>query len=244
MEENELELDEEVRRYIKDVSARLDTLTFYELLGVGPTADVKTIKRAYFRLATLVHPDRYFGKNIGNYRPKLDAVFHKIHKAYEILTSKERREDYDLYLKEQAAEGAAPPPASKVPLDPRVAAKRKAAQELLQQHQAQARQKALRFVDDAKRAQAAGDLVAAATAYQSALTFSPNDEDLKKAYEQVRALAGGKLAESHARKAQLEERFGRWAEAVQSWQRVLAERPNDEQAQIRLAAALARAKQG
>src|SRR5689334_19489884 len=101
MDENELELDEEVRRYVKDVSAKLDTLTLYELLGVAPNADAKTIKRAYFRLATLVHPDRYFKKNIGSYKPKLEAVFQRIHKAYEILTSKERREDYDAYLAEQ-----------------------------------------------------------------------------------------------------------------------------------------------
>jgi curved DNA-binding protein CbpA len=239
-EENEIELSEEVRRYIKDVAARLEQLTFYELLGVSPTADMKTIKRAYFRLATLVHPDRYFGKNLGSYRPKLDAVFNKIHKAYQVLASKERREDYDAYLKEQAEEGKAPAPAANAPVDPRIAAKRKAAQELLLQHQTQARAKALRFIEDAKRALAAGDLVAAATAYQSALTFSPEDEELKKAYAQVHQLAAGKLADSHARKAQMEERFGRWAEAVQSWQRVLAERPNDAQAQQRLAAALAR----
>lgn len=242
MDENELELEEDVRRYLKDVAARLDTLTFYELLGVSPTADVKTIKRAYFRLATLVHPDRYFGKNLGPYRPKLEAVFNKIHKAYEVLITQERREDYDAYLKEQAEEGTAPAPASKVPVDPRIAAKRKAAQELLLQHQAQARQKALRFIDEAKRAQAAGDLVSAANAYQSALTFSPNDAELKQAYENVRRLAGDRLAESHAKKAQLEERFGRWAEAVESWQRVLAERPNDVEAQGRLAAALARVR--
>jgi len=242
-DENELELEEEVRRYIKDVASRLDQLTFYELLGVAPNADVKTIKRAYFRLSTLVHPDRYFGKNLGSYREKLDAVFNKIHKAYQILTSKERREDYDQYLKEQREEGNAPAaPDKPLPVDPRVAAKRKAAQELLQQHQVQARAKALRFIDEAKRARAAGDLVAAATAYESALTFSPDDASLKAAYEEVRKAAGGKLAESHARKAQLEERFGRWTEAVQSWQRVLAERPDDQEAQTRLAAALTRAR--
>ncbi len=243
MDEGELELEEEVRRYLNDVASRLDRLNFYELLGVPPTSDVKAIKRAYFRLATLVHPDRYYNKNVGSYREKLDAVFNKIHKAYQILTSKERREDYDLYLKEQAEEGKLQPSEpSQIPVDPRIAAKRKAAQELLQQHQVQARAKALKFIDDAKRARAAGDLVAAATAYESALTFSPDDAELKAAYEEVRKQAGGRLADSHARKAQLEERFGRWAEAVQSWQRVLAERPNDPRAQERLAAALARAR--
>ena len=62
------ELDEDVdldlprKRQILDLYYRLDSLTHYELFEIGPDADKKAIKSAYFAIVALFHPDRYFGK--------------------------------------------------------------------------------------------------------------------------------------------------------------------------------------
>jgi hypothetical protein len=78
------ELDEAVdidlarRRRILDLYYRLDQLNHYQLFGVDPTVDKKAIKGAYFEVVNVFHPDRYFGKNVGSFKPKLEKVFARL----------------------------------------------------------------------------------------------------------------------------------------------------------------------
>ena len=87
-------------------------------------------------------------------------------------------------------------------------------------------------------------MAAAADAYRNALTFAPNEPALVAAYEETQRAAADKLAESHLQKALLEEKFGRWAAAAVSWQRVMAARPDDPDVHARLANAIAKAGRG
>src|SRR5262249_44277149 len=64
------------------------------------TADEKEIKRVYFALAKEHHPDRWFRKDVGSLRGKIDAVFSAMTTAYETLTHPTRRPEYDQYLRE------------------------------------------------------------------------------------------------------------------------------------------------
>jgi curved DNA-binding protein CbpA len=235
--QEDVDLDDARRRYVLDAYAQLDHLSHYALLGVPVAADVKAVKNAYFRLAGLLHPDRHFGKRLGSYRPKIEALWARVSEAFEELSSSESRAAYDRWLGEQAPQQATP-----APVDPRVMAKRQAALAALKQHHADGKAKALQYAETAARARAAGDVVAAAEAYRSALTFAPNDAALTAAYEETQCAAGERLAESHTKKALLEERFGRWAAAAESWQRVMAVKPNDPDIHARLANALARAR--
>jgi curved DNA-binding protein CbpA len=246
----DLDLDPERRRYIDEAYAKLEQLTFYSLLGVPRTADAKAVKDAYYRLAGLVHPDRYFGKRLGDYKAKLEALFTEITAAYDTLSSPEKRADYDAWLgRTEAREGAesesagVAPPAVVAPVDPRVAAKRQAALDGVKQHFADGKAKAQKYAEAGARARAAGDVVAAAEAYRSALTFAPGDPALTAAFEETQRTAAGKLAESHERKALLEEKLGRWEAAAESWQRVMAARPDDPAVHARLAHAVARARE-
>ncbi|PIE89533.1 MAG: molecular chaperone DnaJ [Acidobacteria bacterium] len=70
---------------------------YYKELGVGRSATDAEIKKAYRRLARKFHPDI----NPGNKRA--EAKFKKVSQAYEVLSDKEKRKNYDMY-------GTATPP--------------------------------------------------------------------------------------------------------------------------------------
>ena len=67
--------------------AAADTTKLYETLEVEKTATAKEVKKAYFRLSKLHHPDK------GGDEHK----FKEINAAYEILSDAEKREKYDNY---------------------------------------------------------------------------------------------------------------------------------------------------
>jgi curved DNA-binding protein CbpA len=239
----DVDLDLERRRYILDTYAQVDRINYYALLGVNRAADKKALKDAYFRLAGLVHPDRYFGKRLGSFKPKMELLFTRVTRAYETLSRTKTRAEYDAQLGQmEAHDKALGRDVVAAPVDPRVAAKRQAALEGLKAHFAEGKAKAKQYADAGARARAAGDLVAAAEAYRSALTFAPGDPELAAAAAELDKAASAKLAEGHMRKAQMEERFGRWAAAVESWQRVVAARPDDADARSHLANAVAKAR--
>jgi curved DNA-binding protein CbpA len=95
-EEGDLPLD--LRRRILGLTSVVASLDHYAILGIPRDTDKKGVKRAYFELAALFHPDRYFRKNLGTFKPKMEVIFAKVSTAYETLTDKEARVEYDLYL--------------------------------------------------------------------------------------------------------------------------------------------------
>lgn len=62
---------------------------YYAILGVQRSADDKTIKSAYRRLARKYHPDVAKGKDAGGDR------FKELSEAYEVLSDPEKRRRYD-----------------------------------------------------------------------------------------------------------------------------------------------------
>ena len=60
----------------------------YEVLGIQKTASDNEIKKAYHKLAIIWHPDK-------NKNPKATDIFKRIAEAYETLSDKTRREEYD-----------------------------------------------------------------------------------------------------------------------------------------------------
>jgi len=232
-----VELSDENRAYVSDVYARLGTITHYDLLGVARDADKKTIKRAYFRLAAIVHPDRHFGKKLGSFKAKMETLFARISDAYETLIAPERRAAYDRTLPAASAAPAKPAPQ---PFDREAAAKKQAALDALKAKYLEGKARAKQIADVAARARAAGDFAAAAGAYKQALALSPGDVSLAAAHAEVARELARRNVETHRRQAMLEERYGHFREAAASWKQVLDARPDDVEARDRLAAALAK----
>jgi len=66
----------------------MDFKDYYAALGVEPTADLKTIKAAYRRLARKYHPDVSTEANA-------ESRFKDVAEAYEVLKDSARRAEYD-----------------------------------------------------------------------------------------------------------------------------------------------------
>ena len=70
----------------------LKTLTsFYEVLGVGPTAEPETLRKAYRRLASKHHPDV-------SSDPRAHENMARINEAFETLIDAAKRNEYDAML--------------------------------------------------------------------------------------------------------------------------------------------------
>ncbi|MEO6420411.1 MAG: DnaJ domain-containing protein, partial [Polyangiaceae bacterium] len=116
--EQDVELEPELREKINAIYAKLARADHYTLLGVPRSADKKTIKRAYYEMATIYHPDRFFRKRLGNYKPMMEAIFAAMTQAQDVLGSKAGRAEYDAYLGdraqtaeiEESVNAPAPPP--------------------------------------------------------------------------------------------------------------------------------------
>lgn len=64
-------------------------MTFYEVLGVEPTAKTPEIKRAYRELCALYHPDHNGGSR------RYEQHLKHVQRAYEVLSDPEARSQYD-----------------------------------------------------------------------------------------------------------------------------------------------------
>jgi curved DNA-binding protein CbpA len=64
-------------------------IDYYKILDVDMEATIDDIKKSYITLAKKFHPDQKSGNT---------EMFQLVSKAYEVLSSKETRKDYDLYF--------------------------------------------------------------------------------------------------------------------------------------------------
>jgi hypothetical protein len=84
------DLDPDERLRILAMVRLVDGRDPWALLGVPPGSDGKVLKRAYFNLSKDVHPDRYYGKQLGSFADRLAAVFEAVSRAYARLTAPEK----------------------------------------------------------------------------------------------------------------------------------------------------------
>jgi hypothetical protein len=310
--EEPADLTQEQKKRILSFYYRLDDLDHYTLLGLTREADKKSIKRSYFELAAVFHPDRYFKKDLGKFKAKMEVLFARITEAHDTLIDKEKRAEYDAYLAEVAttrgmeamleramaesarvaaeaakqAEGAAAAaaaaaaaqapsgpspeeiqrrkealarrltggqrmPSAHKPVEQPNPLRYTSAQDAMdalkrryeERLEIAARTNIQRYVTAGEDALAKNDLVTAATAFNIASKFAPDDVVLARRAQEVKDLADKVMCESYLKQAQYEERQGHWMEAARSWLKVARIR-NDAISHERAANALMRSSDG
>lgn len=90
----EIELPEEKKREILELEAAVETKNLFELLGVKPGASSKEVREAFYEISRRMHPDRFFKKNLGSFRARIEHVYRKLSAAHETLTDDGKRAAY------------------------------------------------------------------------------------------------------------------------------------------------------
>lgn len=79
---------------INALDAKISTSNHFEFLGVPAGSQPEDVRTAFRDASRKFHPDKYFGKNLGPYRQKLDRIFKRLVEANQTLTDPEKREAY------------------------------------------------------------------------------------------------------------------------------------------------------
>lgn len=76
---------------------------YYQILGVKKTASDQEIKKARDRLALKYHPDRQHGESEVK-KKQAEEKMAEVNQAYQVLSDKEKRRNYDRYGSESASQ--------------------------------------------------------------------------------------------------------------------------------------------
>jgi hypothetical protein len=209
---------------------RLLELSPFELLGMRPTHDLKAIRRAYHSVSRELHPDAYFGQELGEFRPRLDALFRRVTQAQEALQHEEVRTPFvdgeiarraearhramaAIEREKKAAEIAfaqAEAEAAARRYDREVQRARRQRERL----QKSVRDKIDEYLHEASSAEGAGNLAKAANSYRLALQLHPMDAEIRGHWERCRDLARRKRAEEAFQRAMMYCDIGHSVEAL------------------------------
>ena len=87
------DLPDELKARIIRLHRRLKKLGPHEMLGLEKDAARAEIKRAYYAASKELHPDRYFGKDLGPFREKLGDIFARLTESFQKLESPPKPKD-------------------------------------------------------------------------------------------------------------------------------------------------------
>jgi curved DNA-binding protein CbpA len=90
-----IDLPIDMQNELRDLESRGARVSHYELLGVAADADGGAIRRAYFERSKRLHPDAWYGKELGHFAELLSKWFQKLAAAYQTLSDEETRLVYD-----------------------------------------------------------------------------------------------------------------------------------------------------
>jgi curved DNA-binding protein CbpA len=90
----DVDLDLERRREILFLAATMDGWTHWQALGVPWNASVDAARDAYREKVKVFHPDRYPGRRLGSFRPRLERIFRRLTEARDALSEEVARAAY------------------------------------------------------------------------------------------------------------------------------------------------------
>ena len=239
-----LELPVELQRRVLRLEELLQA-PYHEILGVSTDADRRVLKRAYFRLAKDLHPDRYFRRDIGSYAARLDRVYKRIVEAYELLSDPTARAEIERSLAAAAGQApaarapdsrsetrptpqaipespTAPPARRRVPLRPRLHGF-----SLHNRVMRERRAKAKRFFEGGMAAFAKEQWIEAAGSVRLAVAFDPWNEAYRERFAEVQRKAGEILAERAIKEAEAALDLRDYPAALRAFEDALQYRSHD-----------------
>src|SRR6202034_2744976 len=111
---------EDVVRRLDALYDRLATIDHYTLLGLARSATRAQVRQAFLAIAPQFHPDKYFGKSLGPYAPKMQRVFAQLSAAHDTLVNDERRAEYPRGLPPPLPPGFGQAPPARAPSSPEI----------------------------------------------------------------------------------------------------------------------------
>jgi tetratricopeptide (TPR) repeat protein len=195
--DSSLDITPELQAQVLEFEASLDK-PYFELLDVPRDADAKQIKRAYFSLSKVYHPDRYFRAKLGDYSGRLDRIFRKLVEAYELLTDPVTRAEIERTMgsppePEPVAEASVADAVPKWKLPPRKLTKRQTLERLRRHFRippqilAERRLKASQFFDAAMVAAKRERWHEAAPSLRLAIAFDPWNDEYRTRFSDIQS---------------------------------------------------------
>lgn len=86
---------ESSRGRVLRLAASLDTVTYYQLLGVPADVDPRSLQARFHELTRELHPDLYHGTEDHELARAVNLVYRRMNEAYAVLKSSHRRRAYD-----------------------------------------------------------------------------------------------------------------------------------------------------
>lgn len=229
-----LDIPLEAQRSVLAFECRLGS-PYHEILGVAPDAELRDLRRAYFKLSKEFHPDRYFRKNLGAFAEIVERVFRKIAEAFELLSDPSARREMERSLQAEATQAKASPASAAAP-GPKLRGRTTPhAFSLVARIQRERRRKARQYFEAGQEALGAERWVEAAKALRLAIACDPTNEDFKGPFADATLRANEILAERYVKEADSQFQLGEYAEAYRRYVDALHCRPFDPEANHRAA---------
>jgi curved DNA-binding protein CbpA len=110
----EFTIDEEQNKNVEEINdlhekINQKRLNYYQLLGTKEAAPLEEVKKSYFDFSKKYHPDRINAAPDSTVMMRANEVFAEINKAYEILSDKDKKNEYDARGYRDASEIEAAP---------------------------------------------------------------------------------------------------------------------------------------
>ena len=174
----QVDLDADRKKEILSLERALDRLNHFEVLGLRPGASAGEVKKAYHEASRRYHPDRFFEKNLGSFRARVERIFKRIHDSYSVLSDVDLRAQYE---REHPDIASAPDPLTR---DAARAAERRAR---LARHPYVAKLTRLHeLLDSGRKSLASGDFSKAYTDLHLASRLDPKNQEVHELLNQVR----------------------------------------------------------
>ncbi len=90
--------DTDLRQIILYFHGNLRAVNYYQVLGLEAGAGAKEVRREYFKLSKVFHPDRFFRQELGEFREMIETIFRWLNDAHKVLGDKRRKAEYDELL--------------------------------------------------------------------------------------------------------------------------------------------------